>query len=233
MPTDEFLQGHIFAKYGHRKAHDLAFFPTPRGHQQKAKWDLTTQEWPSSHGSHLYPTSGLTCGLGNSQKGKFRKTPDFFVWAATTGHIARFKVTQEPHATRMGQEQTSLAWSFTRKPEQMFQKLTNSGSRHPRTSRKPLTLRLSGLFIRGLFSRASKSLLFWSGAGVGTCRSMAKLDRWATEGGEQFLRAPAEVDNGRQGVQDNTQGHFLGGGVGGVGREGVGWGLLPCPPLSD
>ena len=62
------------------------------------------------------------------------------------------------------------------------------------------------------------------------CRSMAKLDRWATEGGEQFLRAPAEVDNGRQGVQDDTQGHFLGGGVG---REGVDWGLLPCPPLSD
>lgn len=213
MPTDEFLQGHTFNKYGHRKAHDLAFFSTPRGHQQKAKWDLTTQERLSFHRSHLYPTSGLTCGWGNSQKGKFCKTPDFFVWAATTGHIARFKVTQEPHIIRVGQEQTSLARSFTRKPEQMFQKLT-SGSRHPRASRKPLTLGLSGLFIRGLFSRASKSLLFWSGVGVGTCRSMPKLDRWATEGGEQFLWAPAEVDKWRQGVQDDTQGHFLGGGVG-------------------
>ena len=58
---------------------------------------------------------------------------------------------------------------------------------------------------------------------------MAKLARCGTEGGEQFFRAPAEVDNGRQGVQDDTQGHFPGGG----GREGVGWGLLPCPPLCD
>lgn len=103
--------------------------------------------------------------LGNSQKDKVHTTPEFFFWQSTIGHIAWFKVTQEPHGTNVGQEQTMLAQSFTIKPEQVFQKLTISG-RQPleagpqETQEKPFTLRLSGLFFLGPLSWASKSLPF-------------------------------------------------------------------------
>ena len=127
-----------------------------------------------------------------------------FLLAATTGHVARFRV-KRPHATHVEQEQTSLAQGFTRKPEQVFQKLTTSGSRHPRASRKPLTLGLWGCFTGGLFLRHGKASF------PGPEGSMAKLAGWGTGRGEQFLRTPTEVANGRQRVQDDRQGHFLGG----------------------
>lgn len=99
MPTDEFLQGHTFNKYGHRKAHDLAFFSTPRGHDQVGS-DYRTAKFPPITSlpyirSHLW--------LGELTKRPSFVRPSFFVWAATTGHIARFKVTQEPHIIRVRQ----------------------------------------------------------------------------------------------------------------------------------
>lgn len=85
-----------------------------------------------------------------------------------------------------------LARDFTTKPEQVFQKLSTSGSRHPRDSRKPFTLGLSGLFILGPFSWASKSLPFWTGVG-GMCRSAAKLGGWGRTG----RAVPSDPSRGR------------------------------------
>lgn len=96
-----------------------------------------------------------------------------------------------------------------------------SGSRHPRDSRKPFTLRLSGLLFLGPLSWASKSLPFWT-VGEGRAGGWLSLAGGEEEGREQFFRTPAEVGYGRQRVQEDRKGRFL----------GAGWGLLPFPPLS-
>lgn len=70
--------------------------------------------------------------------------------------MARFKVTQAPHRTNAGQEQTGLAPSFRTKPEHVFQKLTTSGTQplEAGTQGTPENPSLSGFrdsSSRGLF----------------------------------------------------------------------------------
>lgn len=101
--------------------------------------------------------------LGNSQKGKFCKTPDFFVWAATTGHIARFS-TGAPHYTRGAGKRRSLASELYKKARTNVPEV-DIWKQAPQGLQKTPSLGLSGLFIRGLFSRASKAS--FSGAGWG------------------------------------------------------------------
>ena len=99
------------------------------------------------------PYLGLTCGLGNSQKDKFPTTPYFFLSAATIGPITCFKVTREPHATYMGQEQTNLARSFTRKARANIPKVDKIRKRAPQglqetpRSRAFRTLHLGACFL--------------------------------------------------------------------------------------
>lgn len=96
--------------------------------------------------------------LGNSQKDKVRTTPEFFFWQPTIGHMARFKVTQAPHGRKEGGAGADSACSElysnarARVPEVDNTRKATSGSRHPRDSRKPFTVGLSGLFFSGPLS---------------------------------------------------------------------------------
>lgn len=130
----------------------------PEATNRRPSGILTTQERLSFHRSHLYPTSGLTCGWGNSQKASFVR-PQIFLFGQpqlVTLHVCYY--TGAPHYMRGAGADESCSELYkkarTNVPE------VDIWKQAPQGLQKTLTLGLSGLFIRGLFSRASKSLLF-------------------------------------------------------------------------
>lgn len=170
---------------------------------------------------HSYPTPGLTCGLGNSQKDKVRTTPEFFFWQPTIGHSARFKVTEEPHGRHAGQEQPVLAQSFTTKPEQVFQKWTTSG-RQPLeagtqgTPENPSLLGFRDSPSWGLFLGHRKAT--FSGPWGEGCAGPRLGWAGGEEEGRAVLRTPAEADYGRQRAREDGKPHL----------RGAGWGCSPA-----
>ena len=100
------------------------------------------------------PYLGLTCGLGNSQKDKFRTTPDFFLSAATTGHIARFKVTREPHTTRGRSRRILMGIFLYKKARASIPEADNIQERAPQGLQKTPHSRT----FRLLIAAAAKSL---------------------------------------------------------------------------
>lgn len=177
------LQGHTLDRYGHGGTQAFCLMTlSSHCHQQKGPGvGQTLREQQAFHRAHSYPGSVHICGVGNTQKDKFPTAPEFFFWQPTTGHIARFKVTEEPRDTNTGQAQTNIAQGFTIKPEQVFLKWTTSGRRkatfgstQPWDSRKPSASGSSGLFMPGPLSWAAKSTsgkgcaghqLGWEGSG--------------------------------------------------------------------
>lgn len=160
---------------------------------------------------------------GTHRKTKFMQPQNFsFGSRLVTLHVSRLQ--RSPTVQTSG-EQTVLAQSFTIKPEQGFQKLTTTG-RQPLEAGAQGTPENPSFWAFGTFHLGASSwafsILFWVVGEGHAGERLSKVDG-EKEGGEQFLRTPAEVENGRQRVQEDRKGYFL----------GVGWGLLPFPPLSN
>ena len=146
-PTEENFPGYTFDKHRNKKAHNLNFFPTHTGHQQKEKWDVTTQEWPGSHGSHPYPTLVSPVAWETHRKTSFQRLHIFFFRQPQLVPLHVSRLHGSPTLHTWGRSRQILLGALQEKPEQIFQKLTKSGKGHLRASRKPLALGLSGLFI--------------------------------------------------------------------------------------
>lgn len=144
------------------------------------------------------PYLGLTCGLGNSQKDKFRTIPYFFLLAATIGPITCFRVTWEPHATHMGQKQMNLAQSFTRKARASIPEVDKIRKRAPQGlqetphSRAFRTLHLGACFLE------HQKAFSGQGWGHGCAGQWLSWPGGEEEGKREVsLEPPKEVDNGR------------------------------------
>lgn len=192
--------------------HDLTFpLPSTEGGVGSGADHHTTARFPQIT-SLCYIRSHLW--LGELTERQFHTTPESFFWQPTIGHIAHFKVREEPHATNVGQAEAGKSCSGAyKKARASVLEVNNLWKQAPPGLQETLSSRAFGTLHWGPLSRAS-SLLFRA-RGVRMCRSTAKLARWGRGRGERVFRTPAEVDNGRQSVQDDRKGHFLGGLAGG------------------
>lgn len=173
----------------------------------------TLQEQQAFHRAHSYPGSVHICGVGNTQKDKFPTAPEFFFWQPTTGHIARFQVTEEPRDTNTRQAQTNIAHGFTIKPEQVFLKWTTSGRRplEARNQGTPGNPPLPGLRDSSCWGLCLGQRRASFSRQQGRDVQVTSEDGRVREGkGAQFLRTPAEVDYARPAVQRTGKAVSLG-----------------------